>query len=509
VELQCKHAHGDENPSALARVRGPPYDDVSIASSRPRATESSAGAGAAMKETTQSLRRRSTRPEDLASEGDVNLSPLRERWQDMHVGAKTRALLAADSQVFLHQSLSTPCLNALQSCDGIWLEDVEGRRYMDFHGNSVHQVGYRHPHVMAAVKRALDTLPFSPRRFTNAAAIELAERLASLAPDPLGKVLFAPGGTLAIGMALKLARLVTGRHKTLSLWDSFHGASLDAISVGGEAIFRKDIGPLLPGAEHAPPCDPRRCAFGCGGACNLRCAEYLDFVLAKEEDIGAVIIETVRSTDVQVPPPEYYRMVRDACDRHGALLILDEIPICLGRTGRMFAFEHYGIVPDMVVLGKGLGGGVFPLAALIARSDFDIAADRALGHYTHEKSSVGCAAGLATLEVIERERLLDRSRTLGERALSRMHELKRKHALVAEVRGIGLLLGIELAHGGHPAAHEAEQVMYECLGHGLSFKVGQGNVLTLSPPLIIAPEELERALDIVDAALSAVEAAGS
>jgi len=443
---------------------------------------------------------------NLASEGDVNLSPLRHAWESKHVGAATRALLDADSEYFLHQSLSTPCFNALKSCDGIWLEDVEGRRIMDFHGNNVHQVGYRHPHVIAAVKEALDALPFSPRRFTNAAAIELAAKLSRLAPDPLGKVLFAPAGTLAIGMALKLARVVTGRHKTLSLWDSFHGASLDAISIGGEAVFRRDAGPLLPGAEHAPPCDPRHCSFGCAGACNLRCAEYIDYVLGKEEDIGAVVIETVRSTDVQVPPPEYYRIVREACDRHGALLILDEIPICLGRTGRMFAFEHYGIVPDMVVLGKGLGGGVFPLAALIARSDFDVAGDRALGHYTHEKSSVGCAAGLATLEVIEREGLLDRSRTLGVRALERMHALER-HPLVGEVRGLGLLLAIELTRDGRPAAHEAERVMYECLAHGLSFKVGQGNVLALSPPLVIAPDDLDRAFDIIDAALAAVEAA--
>ena len=121
---------------------------------------------------------------------------------------------------------------------------------------------------------------------------------------------------------------------------------------------------------------------------------------------------------MQIPPPEYYRIVREACDRHGALMILDEVPICLGRTGRMFAFEHYGIVPDMVVLGKGLGGAVFPMAALIARRDLDIAADRALGHYTHEKSSVGCAAALATLEAIEDESLLERSRVLGARALA-------------------------------------------------------------------------------------------
>ena len=459
-----------------------------------------------MNEPLPPLDRLSAESGDLASEGDVNLSPLRRAWEAEHIGADTRALLDADSEFFLHQSLSTPCLNALRSCDGIWLEDVEGRRIMDFHGNNVHQVGYRHPQVIAAVKRALDTLPFSPRRFTNVAAIDLAAKLASLAPDRLSKVLFAPGGSLAIGMALKLARLVTGRHKTLSLWDAFHGASLDAISIGGEAIFRKNIGPLLPGTEHAPPCDPRQCRFGCGGACNLRCAEYIDYVLGKEEDVAAVVIETVRSTDVQLPPPGYYRIVRDACDRHGALLILDEVPICLGRTGRMFAFEHYGIVPDMVVLGKGLGGGVFPLAALIARSDFDVAADRALGHYTHEKSSVGCAAGLATLEVIEREQLLDRSRTLGVRALGRMRALEHRHPLVADVRGIGLLLAIELARNGVPAAREAEQVMYHCLAHGLSFKIGKGNVLTLSPPLIVAADELDRAFDIIEAALTAVDA---
>ena len=442
---------------------------------------------------------------DASAEGDVNTSPLRREFEDAHVHARTRALLDADADVFLHQSLSTPCFNALACCDGIWLTDVEGRCVMDFHGNNVHQVGYGHPHVIAAVKRQLDTLPFSPRRFTNAAAVDLAVKLDALAPDPLGKVLFAPGGTLAIGMALKLARLATGRHKTISLWDSFHGASLDAISVGGEAVFRKNMGPLLPGTEHAPPCDPAACRLGCGGVCNAKCAEFIDYVLAKEEDVGAVIIETVRCTDVQIPPPEYYRIVRDACDRHGALLILDEVPICLGRTGRMFAFEHYGIVPDMVVLGKGLGGAVFPMAALIARRDLDIAGDRALGHYTHEKSSVGCAAALATLEVIENERLLERSRTLGIRALERMREMKRRHPLVADVRGIGLLLGIELASGGVPARREAEQVMYHCLANGLSFKVGQGNVLTLSPPLVISEDDLDRAFAIVDDAIAAVE----
>jgi 4-aminobutyrate aminotransferase len=444
-----------------------------------------------------------------AAEGDVNLSPLRRAWEAGHLNESTRKLLAADSAHFLHQSLSTPCLNAVAACEGIWLTDVEGRRIMDFHGNNVHQVGYGHPHVIDTVKRQLDSLPFSPRRYTNATAVALAEKLSALAPDPLSKVLFAPGGALAVGMALKLARVATGRYKTLSLWDSFHGASLDAISIGGEALFRRDAGPLLPGAEHAPPCDPAACVFRCGRACNLRCAEYIEYILEREQDVGAVVIETIRCTDVQVPPPEYYRVIRRACDRHGTLLILDEIPICLGRTGTMFAFEHYDVVPDMVVLGKGLGGGVFPMAALIARGDLDVAGERALGHYTHEKSSVGCAAALATLEVIENERLLQRSRDLGAHALGRLRELQRRHPLVAEIRGVGLLLGIELRRDGRPAAREAEQVMYGSLARGLSFKVGQGNVLNLSPPLVIQQRELDDALAIVDAALGDVEGGGS
>jgi len=434
-------------------------------------------------------------PNDSA-EGDVNRSPRRKRWEAEHLGSATRALLADDAKLFLHQSLSTPCWNALRSASGLWLEDVEGRRIMDFHGNSVHQVGHGHPRVVAAVKQALDTLPFSPRRFTNTYAVSLAAKLAALAPGDLNKVLFAPGGAEAIGMALKLARIATGRHKTVSMWDSFHGASLDAISVGGEAAFRRGIGPLLPGTEHVPPCDPRACRFGCGGSCDVRCAEYVEYVLAKEEDVAAVIVETVRSTDVQVPPRAYYETLRAACDRHGALLILDEIPVCLGRTGAMFAFERYGIVPDMVVLGKGLGGGVFPMAALVAREGLDVAADRALGHYTHEKTPAGCAAALATIEVIETEGLLERASRLGAQALERLRAMQARNPAIVDVRGIGLLLAIELADAGL-----AEEVLYRCLARGLSFKVGQGNVIVLAPPLIIEERDLENALGIVEAAI--------
>jgi 4-aminobutyrate aminotransferase len=381
---------------------------------------------------------------------------------------------------------------------------------MDFHGNSVHQVGFANPEVVAAVKRQLDELAFSPRRYTNSVAVDLARTLAALAPGDLNKVLLCPSGTGAIGMAIKLARVVTGRHKTISMWDSFHGASLDAISVGGEQLFRRDIGPLLPGAEHVPPPDPYRCPWDCHrrGGCDLKCAEYIEYVLEKEGDVAAVIAETVRSVPV-IPARDYWRAVRRACDRHGALLILDEIPTALGRTGAMFACEHYGVVPDMLVLGKGLGGGVVPLAALIARERFDVAGGAALGHYTHEKSPIAAAAALATIRYIEEHGLLAHARELGRHALDRLAAMKDRHPLIGDVRGLGLLLGVELVADRVTrarAADQAEAVMYRALSRGLSFKLTMGNVILLSPPLVITREEMDRALDILDGALTDVEA---
>src|SRR5712692_1812812 len=221
----------------------------------------------------------------LKSEGDLNVSPHRAAWATENIDAETRHWLDEDARYFLHQALSTPCLDVLAKCDGIYIEDLQGNRYMDFHGNNVHQVGFGNRRVIKAIQEQMKTLSFCTRRYTNVPAVKLAKKLAELAPGDLKKVLFAPGGTSAIGMALKLARVATGRFKTISMWESFHGASLDAISVGGEAIFRAGIGPLLPGCEHVPPPDNRHCPFKCGAACNLSCADYIEYILEKE---GAV-----------------------------------------------------------------------------------------------------------------------------------------------------------------------------------------------------------------------------
>ncbi|ATY84615.1 aspartate aminotransferase family protein [Kyrpidia spormannii] len=442
------------------------------------------------------------------SEGDLNLTPFARAWRARTKTGAAGPILREDERYFVHQALSTPCLNAIQACSGIYLETADGRKIIDFHGNNVHQVGFGHPRVVEAVKAQLEILPFCTRRFTNVKVVELAKKLADLAPGDLNKVLLAPAATLAVSTALKLARAATGRYKTLSVWDSFHGASLDAITVGGQALFRRGMGPLLPGAEHVPPVDPYHCPLKeCSGEGSCACAGYLEYVLAKDGEIGAVILETVRNTDVVIPPPWYYQRVREACDQHGALLILDETAVGLGRTGRMFAFEHWGIVPDMVILGKGLGGGVFPLAALVVREGLDVAGEGAVGHYTHEKTPLGAAAALAVMEVIKEEGLLERAVALGRRMGRRLKNWPRQYSLVGDVRGIGFLYGVELVKDRRtkePATSEAEAVMYRCLEKGLNFKVSRGNVLTLSPPLIIGEEELDRALDILEESLQEV-----
>ena len=446
----------------------------------------------------------SSSPPPEPAEGDVNLSPRRLQWAEQHLDSSTRATLNEDADLFLHQSLSTPCLNALQGSDGIYLEDTQGRQIMDFHGNSVHQVGHGHPRVVEAIKAQLDQLPFCPRRYTNQVAIDLARRLVELAPGDLGKLLFAPGGTSAIGMALKLARYATGRHKTISMWDSFHGASLDAISIGGEALFRKNVGPLLPGTEHIPPPTRGKCLFNCDDATHSGCIEYLDYVLGMQGDVAALIAEPMRWTTVELPPAGYWQAVRKICDRHEVLLIFDEIPSAMGRTGKMFVCEHFDVVPDMLVIGKGLGGGIFPMAALIVQRSLDIVGDRALGHYTHEKSSVGCAAALATLDCLTQEGLIEASAELGAYALQRLESMRSQYPIIHEVRGLGLHLGIELRQHGEPANDAADTVLYHSLTRGLSYKVGGGCVLTLCPPMTITREELDRALDIVEAGIKSL-----
>ncbi|HCE2996513.1 TPA: aspartate aminotransferase family protein [Vibrio parahaemolyticus] len=447
------------------------------------------------------------KPTHFRSEGDVNTTPARQAWNASMDDERTQALLKRDSEVFLHQAMSTPCLDTLEAAEGIYIQDSTGKKYMDFHGNNVHQLGYGHPHVINRVQEQIAKLPFSPRRFTNETAIECAEKLTQICGGELNRVLFAPGGTSAVGMALKLARHITGNCKVVSLWDSFHGASLDAISVGGEACFRQGMGPLMAGVERIPPAVSYRGAFPVTDGSDVHYADYLEYVIEKEGGVGAFIAEAVRNTDVQVPSKAYWKRIREICDKHNVMLIIDDIPNGMGRSGEWFTYQAYDIEPDMLCIGKGLGGGLVPIAAMVTKDKYNTAEQISMGHYTHEKSPIGCAAALATMEAIEQDGLLDKAKVDSQFMREKLLEMKAKYPVIGDVRGIGMLWGIELVtdHESKARAYdEAEAVLYQCLNNGVSFKVSQGNVIQLSPPLIITREQLIEALAIFEEAIAKV-----
>ena len=287
------------------------------------------------------------------------------------------------------------------------------------------------------------------------------------------------------------------------MWGAFHGGGLDTISVGGEAPFRKNIGPLMTGVEHVPQPETYRSLWKDDPDQDMHVA-LIPQVFENEGDVGTLIAETVRNTDVQVPVPGFWQKVRALYDEFDVTLILDEIPIALGRTGKFFAFEHYNIIPDIVTIGKGIGGGIFPMAAVLTSDRFNMAAEHSVGHSTHEKSPVGSVAGLAVLKIIEEENLMGRAQELGKIMQKRLLEMKDRYEIIEDVRGIGLLWGVDLVTDRKTkkrAIEEAECIMYHCLENGLSFKVSHGSVINLCPPLIISEEELERALGILEDAL--------
>ena len=444
-----------------------------------------------------------------AEQGDINTTAARQGYWERNLTGEARFWFEEDKRYFLHQSLSTPVMNVIAKAEGAWIEDLSGKRYLDMHGNGVHNAGFNHPEVVRAVKRQLDdSLTFCPRRYTNIPAVLLAKKLAAITPGDLCRSLFCPGGTDAIEMALKLAKLVTGRFKTISFWDSFHGAGFGASSVGGEEHFHGGIGPLVPGAFHVefPNYYRNPWKFSNPEDVDAECLRQMELVMRREPEMAAVIGEPVSANPV-VPSKRYWEGVRELCDRYGALLIFDELIEGFGRTRKMFASEHY-LTSDILVLGKSLGGGIVPLAGIVTREKYNVCPDRSVGHYTHEKNALSAAAALAEIEVIEKNDLCGHAARLGAYTLERLREMAGRHPLIGSVMGMGLHIGIDLVRDRETkerAVREAETVMFKCMERGLAFKTIDGNMITLRPALVITQDEMDGALDILDEALGEVE----
>ena len=399
-----------------------------------------------------------------------------------------------DAAVFLHQTGSSPVEWTFAAVDSVWAEDADGHRFMDFQGNTCHNIGYGHPRLVAALKDQLDALPFTPRLFTNEPAVELAERLAALWPYGKARVLLGLSGADAIEMAMKLAYVATGRKKTLAFEDSWHGAALGAVWAGGRAEERDGF-PAFEGCHHVPPFWSR----GPGSTDEAAAEKSLEAVRRHLAggDFACLLAEPIRSTP-HVPPAGFWPAVRRLCDDHGTLLIFDEVPTGLGKTGRLFASEHVGAAPDMTVLGKSLGGGAMPLSALIARDDLNVAGHLAIGHYTHQKNPLLARAGLVTLDILHDENLVAAAAHKGARALARLEDAVAASPILTGVRGIGLLMAVEV----DPAV-DLKALRQACFDRGLYVGVAEGRFLGLSPPLTIAEADLDRAVSIIAVAADA------
>ncbi|MEI6412614.1 MAG: aminotransferase class III-fold pyridoxal phosphate-dependent enzyme, partial [Bacteroidota bacterium] len=413
--------------------------------------------------------------------------------------APTRALIERDSAVFYHQTLSTPVFNAIDRAEGAYIYDTAGNQYLDLHGNGVHTVGYNNPAVLEAMRRQMDeALTFAPRRFTNLPAVLLAEKLAAIAPAGLDRVLFCPGGSEAIEMATMLAKHYTGKWKTLSYYGTFHGAGFQAVSIGADPHFREGLGPMMPGAIHLELPDYYRNPWGWTDQEQID-DEYirqLELQFMYNPDIAALVSEPIFFNST-VPTRTYWERVKALCAANGALLIFDEIYTAFGRTGRMFASEHF-VSPDIIVVGKGFGGGVLPFAGIIGRSELNVIDHRSIGHYTHEKNPLCCAVSKAVIDFVENQQLVQHAETLGAFFKSGLEVLQDEFETIGHVSGLGLNLAVDLVKDPttkERATQEAHQLMEFCLQRGVSFKLIQGNILNLKPALVVTKAEIEYVLE--------------
>jgi 4-aminobutyrate aminotransferase len=442
-------------------------------------------------------------------QGDINTTPSRRKFWERNLSAQAKKWFDEDTKYFLHQSLSTPVLNVLTKAQGIYIEDLNGKKYIDMHGNGVHNAGFNNPEVVEAVKAQLDAeMSFCPRRYTNIPAIELAKKLAKIAPGDLCRSLFCPGGSEAIEMAVMLAKQVTGHFKTISFWDSFHGAGFGAASVGGEEHFSGGSGPMVPGAFHVefPNYYRNPWGFSSKDDVDAECLRQIEVVLQREPEVAAIIGEPISATPM-VPTQKYWQGVKKLCEDYGALLIFDEIIEGFGRTGKMFANEYY-VTPDVLVLGKSLGGGLLPFAGIVTHEKYNNCQHRSIGHYTHEKNALCAAAALAEIDYLTKHKLCDHAAELGHYTLKRLDIMKDKHPLIGNVTGVGLHIGIDLVINPKTkerAVDEAEIIMFKCLEKGLSFKTIEGNVITLRPALVITREEMDLVLAILEEVIGEVE----
>lgn len=371
--------------------------------------------------------------------------------------------------------------------EGCYIYDQDGKAYLDcLGGYGTFALGHRHPKVVEAVKKQLDELCLSGKAFFSKNLCDMAAELADIAPGDLQYTFVSNSGAEAVEAALKFAKVATRRVKLVSTDGGYHGKTLGALAVTGREKYRKRVEPLMPGPVFVP--------YG-----DIEAA-----VRAIDGETAAMIVEPIQGEGgIHIPPDGYLRAIREACDRHGALLIADEVQTCLGRTGAMFGCDHEGVVPDIMTLAKQLGGGVMPIGATMGTPAVweAVFSENPLMHTsTFGGNPLACAAGYAAIRVVREDGLVERSREMGEYMLGQLREMQaRRSDLVAEVRGKGLMIGVEFAMD-----EVGELTVAQMLKRGLcaAYTLNNPRVIRLEPPLIIEKHQIDEAVRIMDEAIA-------
>jgi len=401
----------------------------------------------------------------------------------------------------------------IESGKGAVLRDMDGREYIDLHAmHAVASQGYSHPKIINAIKEQLERVFVVATDFYNEPQALLAKKLAEVTPPKLKRSFFTNSGAEAVETATLLAKRATGKPGIIALWGAFHGRTHMPRTLTGLSKYKKAMGPFPYGVIHLPNYYCYRCPLGQEyPSCNVQCARMLDDALkyAAPEEVAAFIAEPIQGTAGNiVPPKDYFRIVKNILDQYDILFIADEVITGFGRTGKMFAIEHFGVEPDIMTMAKALGGG-FPVSAAIASEEVGTAF-KPLDHYsTYGGNPLAMTAALAAIEVIEEERLVEKSAENGEYMLKRLRELMDHHEIIGEVDGKGLLIGLELVKDRdkkEPAVQEAAKFRIELRKRGVI--IGPpgwtGSRIRINPPLVITREQIDRAIEAIDDALKSL-----
>lgn len=435
--------------------------------------------------------------------------------------AEGERVVALDREYLIHSWSVQSALDPLPvaGAEGRYFWDYEGNRYLDFASQLVNvSIGHQHPKVVAAIKEQADTLCTIGPPMANDKRSEAARLIAELMPGDLERTFFTNGGAEANENAVKLARWVTGRHKIVARYRSYHGATAGAVTLTGDPR-RWFAEPGMPGVVRMLDPYTYRCPAGHPDPCPV-CSggPHLEEILQYEgpHTVAAVILETITGTNgLIVPPDGYLQSIRETCDRHGILLICDEVMAGWGRTGRWFACEHWDVVPDMITTAKGINSGYVPLGALtVRRHVYEAIRDRFFaGGLTYSGHPLACAAAVASIEAFREEGIVENSAAMGEYLAEELPKLAERHPSIGDVRGRGLFWGLELVrnrdtreplvpfNAGGEAAAPIAQISKAAMERGLYLFV-HWNVVMVAPPLTITREELDEGLAILDDVLS-------